>query len=107
MRRLANEGISTEFNNRFPSTVTYIHTTFTFHSSFSFVFFLQLGLSPLLFCDSETAEKKMEEMNDELSPKGNNGLSGSRLCTVEKDPLGFGFRLDSLPQRHETFISEV
>ncbi|XP_027887338.1 NHERF family PDZ scaffold protein 4b [Xiphophorus couchianus] len=70
-------------------------------------FYNQLGLSPLLFCDGETAEKKMEEMNVELSPKGNNGLSGSRLCTVEKDPLGFGFRLDSLPQRHETFISEV
>ncbi|XP_054899530.1 NHERF family PDZ scaffold protein 4b [Poeciliopsis prolifica] len=70
-------------------------------------FYNQLGLSPLLFCDSETAEKKMEEINVELSPKGNNDLSGSRLCTVEKDPLGFGFRLDSLPQRRGTFISEV
>uniref|UniRef100_A0A3P9NU42 NHERF family PDZ scaffold protein 4b n=1 Tax=Poecilia reticulata TaxID=8081 RepID=A0A3P9NU42_POERE len=70
-------------------------------------FYNQLGLSPLLFSDNETAEKKMEEINVELSPKGYNSSSGSRLCTLEKDPLGFGFRLDSLPQRRGTFISEV
>ncbi|KAM4726219.1 NHERF family PDZ scaffold protein 4b [Anableps anableps] len=70
-------------------------------------FYNQLGLSPLLFCDGEVAENKTDKIDVQLSPKENNDLSGSRLCTVEKDPLGFGFRLDSFPQRPGTFISEV
>lgn len=89
--------------------MTCVHTTFSF-SIVCFLlllsFSLQLGLCPLLFCDDETAKKKSENSVEvQLSPKENN--DGSKLCKVERSPLGHDFHLDGFPQKHGTFISEV
>uniref|UniRef100_A0A3Q2D772 NHERF family PDZ scaffold protein 4b n=1 Tax=Cyprinodon variegatus TaxID=28743 RepID=A0A3Q2D772_CYPVA len=71
-------------------------------------FYNQLGLSPLLFSDSEAAEIKPENTVDvQLSVKKNNDSLSPKLCRVERGPLGYGFHLDSFVQRPGTFISEV
>ncbi|XP_012720721.2 PDZ domain containing 3b isoform X2 [Fundulus heteroclitus] len=71
-------------------------------------YYNQLGLSPLLFCDGEEAEKKNRNTEDvQLLPKDANDFCNSKLYTIEKSPLGYGFHLDSFLQRPGTFISEV
>lgn len=67
-------------------------------------FYTQLGLSPLLFCDDDAAEKTAEV---HTSPNKTNGSSSSRLCIVQKGPLGCGFNLGCDPQRPGAFISQV
>ncbi|XP_041865223.1 PDZ domain containing 3b isoform X2 [Melanotaenia boesemani] len=67
-------------------------------------FYTQLGLSPLLFCEDDAAEKTAD---DHTSPNKKKDLSSPRLCTIQKGPLGFGFNLDCDPQRPGAFISQV
>lgn len=72
---------------------------------------MQLGLSPLLFCEDDAAEKKDENIpasaNSQLSSKENKDSCSLRLCTVQKDPQGFGFNLNQDPQSPGILISEV
>lgn len=70
---------------------------------------LQLGLSPLLFCeeDSEEANDRKKTSTAEQTGKETGKAPKSRLCSLQKGPLGFGFNLGCVPQRPGTFISQV
>ncbi|XP_034462090.1 PDZ domain containing 3b isoform X3 [Hippoglossus hippoglossus] len=68
-------------------------------------FYTKLGLSPLLFCEDDGAEKEKE--SGEASQKEIEGLCKPRLCSLRKGPLGFGFNLGCVLQRPGTFISQV
>ncbi|XP_074528912.1 NHERF family PDZ scaffold protein 4b [Halichoeres trimaculatus] len=75
-------------------------------------FYSKLGLSPLLFCEDESAEREKENMilsslTEELLKNEVDATNKPRLCSLQKGPLGFGFNLDCVPQRSGTFISEV
>lgn len=73
----------------------------------SFISFLQLGLSPLLFCEDEREnESSISASAAEQSPqKEIDGLY--KHCTLQKGPLGFGFTLGYVPQSPRTFVSQV
>lgn len=78
----------------------------------SFVFLLQLGLSPLLFCKNDADEKEKESREpadtaEQLLQKEASGLYKTRHCSLQKGPLGFGFNLGCVPQMPGTFISQV
>lgn len=78
----------------------------------SFFFLLQLGLSPLLFCEDESVEREQENMvlsslTEELLKNEIDATNKPRLCSLQKGPLGFGFNLDGVSQRPGTFISQV
>lgn len=76
--------------------------------SFFYFFYIQLGLSPLLFCEDSTDEKEQESNRTELSQQEAEGdLYESRLCLLQKGRLGFGFNLGQNPNRPGTFISHV
>ncbi|XP_040906756.1 PDZ domain containing 3b isoform X2 [Toxotes jaculatrix] len=75
-------------------------------------FYTQLGLSPLLFCEDDAAEKEKESCvrateAEESAQKEMDGLRKARLCSLQKGPLGFGFNLGCVPQSPGTFISQV
>ncbi|KAF0038060.1 hypothetical protein F2P81_008544 [Scophthalmus maximus] len=75
-------------------------------------FYTQLGLSPLLFCDDDAAEKEEESSAPACeaqtsSQKEMDGSSKPRLCSLRKGPLGFGFNLGCVPRTPGTFISQV
>ncbi|KAI3373062.1 hypothetical protein L3Q82_006410 [Scortum barcoo] len=75
-------------------------------------FYTQMGLSPLLFCDDDAVEREKESSMSapvtEKSPqKEMDGPCKPRLCSLQKDPLGFGFNMDSVPESAGTFISQV
>lgn len=77
-----------------------------------FILFLQLGLSPLLFCEDDAAEKEKEgsvpaSEAEKSTHKEIDGLGKPRLCSLRKGPLGFGFNLGCVPQCPGTFISQV
>lgn len=73
---------------------------------------LQLGLSPLLFCEDEAdaaieRERTTSSPAEQTSQKEAGASATSRLCSLQKGPLGFGFNLGCVPQRPGTFISQV
>ncbi|XP_018548094.1 NHERF family PDZ scaffold protein 4b isoform X2 [Lates calcarifer] len=75
-------------------------------------FYTQLGLSPLLFCEDDAAEKEKEgsvpaSEAEKSTHKEIDGLGKPRLCSLRKGPLGFGFNLGCVPQCPGTFISQV
>ncbi|XP_059206953.1 NHERF family PDZ scaffold protein 4b isoform X2 [Centropristis striata] len=75
-------------------------------------FYTKLGLSPLLFCVDGAEEKEKESSTSApaavLSPQQEmDGVCNTRLCSVQKGPLGFGFNLGYVPQFPGTFISQV
>lgn len=77
-----------------------------------FILFLQLGLSPLLFCEDDADEREKESSAPacaaEQSPQEEmDGSCKPRHCSLQKGPLGFGFNLGCVPQRPGTFISQV
>ena len=79
---------------------------------FSFVCFLQLGLSPLLFCEDDADERVKESSTPaaaaEPSPQEETDATCKpRLCSLRKGPLGFGFNLGCVPHTPGTFISQV
>lgn len=63
----------------------------------SVIMFLQLGLSPLLFCE-DNADEREKYTDSSCKP---------RRCSLQKGPLGFGFHLGCAPHRPGTFISQV
>lgn len=78
----------------------------------SFVFSPQLGLSPLLFCEDDAADEGKESsvltsVEENSPPKETHLSSNLRLCSPQKGPLGFGFKLGCEPQSPGTFISQV
>lgn len=77
--------------------------------SFIFFFYIQLGLSPLLFCEDSTdkGEKESKLQAEPSHQVGEDDLYESRLCLVQKGRLGFGFNLGQSPNRPGTFISRV
>ncbi|XP_017296148.1 PDZ domain containing 3b [Kryptolebias marmoratus] len=75
-------------------------------------FYTKLGLSPLLFCEDDAAEKEKDDnvpvsAEVQSTSKKDKDSCSPRLCTVQKGPLGFGFNLDYVPQRPGIFISQV
>ncbi|KAM4545190.1 NHERF family PDZ scaffold protein 4b isoform 3-T3 [Odontesthes bonariensis] len=75
-------------------------------------FYTQLGLSPLLFCDDDAAEKEKEHnapasTQVQSPPKEKNDLSSPRLCAFQKGPVGFGFNFGCESQSPGAFISKV
>lgn len=75
-------------------------------------FHLQLGLSPLLFCEDDADEKGKEsniatEQSQQQEKDGLYKPHKSRLCSLQKGPLGFGFNLGHVPHRPGAFISQV
>lgn len=78
-----------------------------------FISSLQLGLSPLLFCEDDAAVKEKEssalvsKAEEAEQLKEIDGLCKSRLCSLRKGPLGFGFNLSCVPESPGTFISQV
>lgn len=73
---------------------------------------LQLGLSPLLFCEDDAADEGKESsmltsVEENSPPKETHASSHLRLCSLQKGPLGFGFKLGCDPQSPGTFISQV
>uniref|UniRef100_A0A665VAY2 Na(+)/H(+) exchange regulatory cofactor NHE-RF4-like n=1 Tax=Echeneis naucrates TaxID=173247 RepID=A0A665VAY2_ECHNA len=79
-------------------------TTITYQG---FEFYTQLGLSPLLFCEDDAAEKEKESSVSEPVQKEMGNSCQARLCSLQKGPLGFGFNLGCVPQSPGTFISQV
>lgn len=78
----------------------------------SFIKSLQLGLSPLLFCedDAEGTEKEKStpaSAAEQPSLKERKDSCKTRHCSLQKGPLGFGFNLGCVPQSPGTFISQV
>lgn len=78
-------------------------------TSFFYIFFyIQLGLSPLLFCeDSSDKREKESKATVQSQQEGDDDLYESRLCLVQKGRLGFGFNLGHAPNTPGTFISRV
>ncbi|XP_061658767.1 NHERF family PDZ scaffold protein 4b isoform X2 [Syngnathoides biaculeatus] len=73
-------------------------------------FYTQLGLSPLLFCEDDAVKmESCERICATQHCRQNDSVcsSKSRLCFLQKGPLGFGFNLGCMPQCPGTFISEV
>ncbi|CAI5644474.1 unnamed protein product [Oreochromis niloticus] len=75
-------------------------------------FYTQLGLSPLLFCEDDAADEGKESSvptsaEENSPPKEMDVSSNLRLCSLQKGPLGFGFKLGCDPQSPGTFISQV
>lgn len=74
-------------------------------------YILQLGLSPLLFCEDDADEREEHSTPacaaEQSLQKETDGLSKRRLCSLQKGPLGFGFNLGCVPQKPGTFISQV
>ncbi|CAG5876475.1 unnamed protein product [Menidia menidia] len=73
-------------------------------------FYTQLGLSPLLFCDDDTAEKEKQHnlpASEEVQSSSESDLCRPRLCAFQKGPLGFGFNLSCDPQSPGAFIRKV
>ncbi|XP_034540533.1 PDZ domain containing 3b isoform X2 [Notolabrus celidotus] len=75
-------------------------------------FYSKLGLSPLLFCEDESAEREKQNMilsslTEELLKNEMDATCKPRLCSLQKGPLGFGFNLGCVPQRPGTFISQM
>lgn len=73
---------------------------------------LQLGLSPLLFCEDDAADEGKESsvltsVEENSPPEETHVSSNLRLCSLQKGPLGFGFKLGCEPQSPGTFISQV
>ncbi|KAF7667035.1 hypothetical protein LDENG_00082570 [Lucifuga dentata] len=66
-------------------------------------FYSQLGLSPLLFCEDavDTDQSPQEEIHEIK------GVPKSRLCSLQKGPLGFGINLGCVPHSSGTFINQV
>ncbi|XP_022601728.1 Na(+)/H(+) exchange regulatory cofactor NHE-RF4-like [Seriola dumerili] len=86
--------------------------TFTTITSQGLEFYTQLGLSPLLFCEDAAAEKEEESSApaseaEKSVQKEMDGSCKSRLCSLRKGPLGFGFNLGCVPENPGTFISQV
>ncbi|XP_039869200.1 PDZ domain containing 3b isoform X5 [Simochromis diagramma] len=72
----------------------------------------ELGLSPLLFCEDDAADEGKESsvltsVEENSPPKETHVSSNLRLCSLQKGPLGFGFKLGCDPQSPGTFISQV
>lgn len=73
-----------------------------------FFFCIQLGLSPVLYCEDSTDERENEINPREQSQREREEDScESRLCLLQKSRLGFGFNLGNAPNRPGTFISYV
>ncbi|CAJ1064613.1 PDZ domain containing 3b isoform X2 [Xyrichtys novacula] len=75
-------------------------------------FYSKLDLSPLLFCEDESAERQKEDMilsslTEELLKNEMDVTWKPRLCSLQKGPLGFGFNLGCIPHKPGTFISQV
>uniref|UniRef100_A0A3Q3W6Q2 PDZ domain-containing protein n=1 Tax=Mola mola TaxID=94237 RepID=A0A3Q3W6Q2_MOLML len=86
--------------------------SFTTITQLGLEFYTQFGLSPLLFCEDDADEKERESSSptcaaEELLQRDMHGSCKSRLCSLQKSPLGFGFNLGCVPQRPGTFISQV
>ncbi|XP_062289065.1 NHERF family PDZ scaffold protein 4b isoform X1 [Scomber scombrus] len=74
-------------------------------------FYTQLGLSPLIFC-KEDAEKEKESnvpvcAAEQSLQKDMDDSPKSRLCSLQKGPLGFGFNFSYVTQNPGTVISQV
>ncbi|XP_071317417.1 NHERF family PDZ scaffold protein 4b isoform X2 [Trachinotus anak] len=85
---------------------------FTTITSQGLEFYTQLGLSPLLFCEDDAAEEEKESSaraseTEKSVQKEMDASDKSRLCSLQKGPLGFGFNLSCVPQSPGTFISQV
>ncbi|XP_070773807.1 NHERF family PDZ scaffold protein 4b [Enoplosus armatus] len=75
-------------------------------------FYTQLGLSPLLFCEDDAAERERESSiaasaAQQSTQKEMDGLCKPRHCSLQKGSLGYGFNLGCVPQSAGTFISQV
>uniref|UniRef100_A0A3B4ZIJ8 Na(+)/H(+) exchange regulatory cofactor NHE-RF3-like n=1 Tax=Stegastes partitus TaxID=144197 RepID=A0A3B4ZIJ8_9TELE len=73
-------------------------------------FYTRLGLSPLLYCEDAAAEEEKESsvpVSAAEPPKEMDGSGRTRLCSIQKGTLGFGFNLGCLPESPGTFISQV
>ncbi|XP_029704412.1 NHERF family PDZ scaffold protein 4b isoform X2 [Takifugu rubripes] len=73
-------------------------------------FYTKLGLSPLLFCEEDSDEaidRKETSTAEQTSQRETGKAPKSRLCSLQKGPLGFGFNLGCVPRRPGTFISQV
>ncbi|XP_062262342.1 NHERF family PDZ scaffold protein 4b isoform X1 [Platichthys flesus] len=81
-------------------------------SSQGMEFYTKLGLSPLLFCEDDGAEKEKQSSDaasgeEKSSQKEVESVCKPRLCSLQKGPLGFGFNLGCILERPGTFISQV
>ncbi|KAJ8280580.1 hypothetical protein GJAV_G00056480 [Gymnothorax javanicus] len=76
--------------------------------------YLQLGLSPLIFHESnplkeaqEKAELSLTAPSSDLPMELPAAPLGPRLCVLQKGAAGFGFRLSRVPGCNGTFITQV
>ncbi|XP_076024881.1 NHERF family PDZ scaffold protein 4b [Genypterus blacodes] len=86
--------------------------TFTTITPQGLEFYTQLGLSPLLFCADDVPDTEKEStvpapQADQSPPKDMDVLPKPRLCSLQKDPWGFGFNLGCVLHSPGTFISQV
>ncbi|XP_019750876.1 NHERF family PDZ scaffold protein 4b isoform X3 [Hippocampus comes] len=71
-------------------------------------FYTQLGLSPLIFCEDDAIQMESREpvpASQHCLQTG--GSSKTRLCSLQKGSLGYGFNFGCRPQCPGTFISQV
>ncbi|KAM9441398.1 NHERF family PDZ scaffold protein 4b isoform 2-T3 [Clarias gariepinus] len=81
---------------------------------------LELGLSPLMFCEDHYSGVKQQEKSILQSPASLKLLESSeetqeklevkpkpRLCVLQRSPVGFGFHLGWVQQKPGTFINQV
>ncbi|XP_054611421.1 NHERF family PDZ scaffold protein 4b isoform X2 [Dunckerocampus dactyliophorus] len=88
------------------------HISFTTITPQGQEFYTQLGLPPLLFCEDDVIETGSSEAVQaaEHYPQKDTSCDPSkhsRVCSLQKGPLGFGFNLGCVPQRPGTFVSQV
>lgn len=70
-------------------------------------FYTKLGLPPLLFCKEVKIKKQHRSVSATWINEDEEQCGKSRLCTVLKGSLGFGFDLSSFEQKPGVYISQV
>ncbi|XP_051903857.1 NHERF family PDZ scaffold protein 4b isoform X2 [Hippocampus zosterae] len=71
-------------------------------------FYTQLGLSPLIFCEDDAIQMESREpVHASEHCLQTVGSSKTRLCSLQKGSLGYGFNLGCRPQCSGIFISQV
>ncbi|XP_035239969.1 Na(+)/H(+) exchange regulatory cofactor NHE-RF3-like isoform X1 [Anguilla anguilla] len=72
--------------------------------------YIQLGLSPLIFCEhklQKEAQKTTAPPSTELPGEGRGARPCPQICVLVRGPAGFGFRLSSGQHGSGTFIAQV